>query len=115
MRLVVVVLPLVLGVHGLIPAPAAASSPDRPNILLIITDDQGYGDLGFHGNPKIRTPHLDQLGRESVRLDRFYVSPVCAATRSALLTGRYTYRTGVADSFLRRAMMHPDEVTLAEV
>ena len=67
----------------------------RPNILLIITDDQGHGDLGFNGNPKIRTPHLDQLARESVRLDRFYVSPVCAPTRASLLTGRYAYRTGV--------------------
>jgi arylsulfatase A-like enzyme len=87
----------------------------RPNVLLIITDDQGHGDLGFNGNPKIRTPRLDQLARESVRLDRFYVSPVCAPTRAALLTGRYNYRTGVVDTYLGRALMYPDEVTLAEM
>jgi arylsulfatase A-like enzyme len=87
----------------------------RPNVLLIITDDQGHGDLGFHGNPKIRTPHLDQLARESVRLERFYVSPVCSPTRAALMTGRYNYRTGVVDTFVGRALMYPDEVTLAEM
>jgi arylsulfatase A-like enzyme len=87
----------------------------RPNVVLIITDDQGYGDLGVHGNPKIRTPNLDRLAGESVRLDRFYVSPVCSPTRSSLMTGRYNYRTGVVDTFLGRSMMRPDEVTLAEM
>jgi arylsulfatase A-like enzyme len=83
--------------------------------VLIITDDQGHGDLGIHGNPKIRTPHLDQLGRESVRIDRFYVMPVCAPTRACLMTGRYNYRTRVVDTFMGRAMMDPQEVTLAEM
>jgi len=91
------------------------ASSDRPNVLLIMTDDQGYGDLGFHGNPKIRTPNLDRLARESVRFSRFYVSPVCAPTRASLLTGRYAYRTGVVDTFLGRALMYPGEVTLAEM
>ena len=90
-------------------------SPKHPNVLLIITDDQGYGDLGFHGNPQIKTPRLDALARESVRFRTFYVSPVCSPTRSALMTGRYTYRTGVVDTFRGRSMMHPDEVTLAEI
>jgi arylsulfatase A-like enzyme len=84
-------------------------------VIVIITDDQGHGDLGFHGNPKIKTPHLDQLARSSVQLQYFYVSPVCAPTRASLLTGRYNYRTGVVDTYLGRAMMHPDEVTLAEI
>ena len=87
----------------------------RPNILLIITDDQGYGDLGVHGNPKLRTPNLDRLARESVAFQSFYVSPVCSPTRASLLTGRYNYRTGVVDTYLGRSLMHPDEVTLAEM
>jgi arylsulfatase A-like enzyme len=91
-----------------------AEAARRPNVVLIITDDQGYGDLGLHGNDRIKTPNLDRLGRESVRLTRFYVSPVCAPTRASLLTGRYNYRTGVVDTYLGRAMMHPDETTLAE-
>ena len=87
----------------------------QPNVVLIITDDQGHGDLGFHGNPKISTPHLDQLAREAVRLDYFYVSPVCAPTRASLMTGRYNYRTGVVDTYIGRALMDPKEVTLAEM
>ncbi|MBI2825613.1 MAG: arylsulfatase [Planctomycetia bacterium] len=86
-----------------------------PNVLLIITDDQGFGDLGFHGNPVIKTPHIDKLAGESVELTHFYVSPVCSPTRSSLLTGRYNYRTGVVDTYLGRSMMSPDEVTLAEM
>ena len=89
--------------------------PKRPNVLLIISDDQGYGDLGFHGNPQVQTPRLDELARESARFSSFYAYPVCSPTRSALMTGRYAYRTGVVDTFRGRSMMHPDEVTLAEI
>lgn len=92
-----------------------SASPRRPNVVLIITDDQGYGDLGLHGNDKIKTPNLDRLGRESVQLAQFYVMPVCSPTRACLLTGRYNYRTGVVDTYLGRSMMHPDEVTIAEM
>jgi arylsulfatase A-like enzyme len=87
----------------------------RPNVLLIITDDQGYGDLGVHGNPKIHTPNLDRLARASVQFQSFYVSPVCSPTRASLMTGRYNYRTGVVDTYLGRSLMHADEVTLAEI
>ncbi|WP_114749873.1 arylsulfatase [Pleomorphovibrio marinus] len=90
-----------------------AQSP--PNVILIITDDQGYGDLGYHGNPHIHTPVLDQLARESIRLDQFYVSPVCAPTRSSLMTGRYSLRTGVRDTYNGGAIMAPEEVTIAEM
>ncbi len=86
-----------------------------PNILLIVTDDQGYGDFGFTGNPHIKTPHLDQLAAESVHLENFYVSPVCAPTRSSLLTGRYSLRTGVHDTYNGGAIMASEEITLAEV
>jgi arylsulfatase A-like enzyme len=94
---------------------SAAQAPTRPNVLLIVTDDQGYGDLGLHGNPRLATPNLDRLGRQSVRFDSFYVSPVCSPTRASLLTGRYNYRTGVVDTYLGRSLMHTDETTLAEM
>ena len=100
---------------AVLPAGAGAAAPERPNVLLILTDDQGYGDLGFHGNTIIRTPHLDSLARESVVLRHFYVSPVCAPTRASLLTGRYNYRTGAVDTYIGRALMHGNEVTLAEM
>ena len=85
-----------------------------PNVVFIITDDQGYGDLGFTGNPIIQTPHLDQLAKESVWLTDFHVAPSCSPTRSSLLTGRWTNRTGVWHTFFARAMMYEDEVTLAD-
>ena len=86
-----------------------------PNVILVMTDDQGYGDLGVHGNPIIKTPNLDEFARQSVEVNSFYVCPVCAPTRATLMTGRYNYRTGVTDTYLGRAMMHADEVTLAEM
>lgn len=94
-----------------------AESPvnDHPNVLLILTDDQGYADLSLHGNPYLKTPVMDSLARDSVRLDRFYVSPVCAPTRASLLTGRYHLRTGAAGVTRRREVIRPEEVTLAEL
>ncbi len=92
----------------------AAARGDRPNIVLIMTDDQGYGDFGATGNPVIHTPHLDALARGSATMSRFYVSPVCSPTRASLMTGRYNYRTRVVDTWVGRSMMEPDEVTIAE-
>ena len=86
-----------------------------PNVILIITDDQGYGDLNFNGNPNIITPALDNFAAESVRFNNFYVSPVCAPTRSSLMTGRYSLRTGVRDTYNGGAIMASSEVTLAEM
>jgi len=91
------------------------AAPERPNVVLIITDDQGYGDLSLHGNPHLATPNLDRIAQEGVRFTRFQVTPVCSPTRAGLLTGRYHYRTGVVDTYLGRSMMHADEVTLAEL
>ncbi len=87
----------------------------RPNIVLVMTDDQGWAQLGMRGDPVLKTPHLDKLAEESVELTRFYVSPVCAPTRASLMTGRYNYRTGVVDTWLGRALMAWDEVTIAEL
>lgn len=96
-------------------APALLAQPKRPNVVLIITDDQGYGDLSIHGNDKIRTPHIDSIGRDGVQFTNFHVNPVCSPTRSSLMTGRYYYRTGVVDTYLGRSMMHADEITLPEI
>ena len=85
-----------------------------PNILLIITDDQGYGDFSIHGNPHLQTPHIDKLGRDGVRFDRFYVNSFCAPTRAAVLTGRWPLRTGVHGVTHNKEAMKPSEITLAE-
>ncbi|MCC9643242.1 arylsulfatase [Rhodopirellula sp. JC740] len=91
-----------------------ADDASRPNVIVIMSDDQGVGDYGFMGNPIIRTPSLDELRTRSGLLSRFYVSSVCAPTRASLMTGRYNYRTRCIDTYLGRAMMDPAEVTLAE-
>jgi arylsulfatase A-like enzyme len=93
---------------------ARLTAADRPNVLVVITDDQGFGDLGAHGNPLVKTPHLDAFAKQSAWLKNFYVSPVCSPTRSSLLTGLYNYRTGVVDTFIGRSMMRPDVPTLPE-
>ena len=87
----------------------------RPNVILVMTDDQGYGDLGCHGNPVLKTPNLDQLYRESVRLTDFHVSPFCTPTRAALMTGRYPARTGAYRTSSGRTMLHTDERTVANL
>ena len=93
--------------------PATAGKP--PNIILVLTDDQGYGDIGIHGNDKIRTPNLDRFATEGIEFTHFYVSPVCAPTRASLMTGRYHYRSGVLETYRGGARMDGDEVTLAEL
>ena len=95
-------------------APASAQAR-KPNILLIVTDDQGWPELGVHGNPVLETPNLDRLAREGVRFSRFYCSPVCTPTRAALMTGRYPQRTGAIDTYMGRDTMAADEVTIAQV
>lgn len=87
---------------------------DKPNVLLILTDDQGWGDLGINGNPVLETPNLDALGKSSIRFDRFYVSPLCAPTRASILTGRYHLRTGTSWVTHRNEVMRASEKTIAE-
>lgn len=88
---------LVLAVLALL-APAMVTAqpvPARPNVVLIVTDDAGYGDFGSYGAPDVRTPHIDSLARDGVRLTDFYAAPSCTPTRVALVTGRYQQRTGL--------------------
>ena len=87
----------------------------NPNVIIVITDDQGYGDIGYNGNKNIITPNLDKFASESLRFNNFHVSPVCAPTRSSLLTGRYSLRTGVTDTYNGGAIMSSSEITLAEI
>ncbi|MCY4187208.1 MAG: arylsulfatase [Bryobacterales bacterium] len=87
----------------------------RPNIILVMTDDQGYGEVGAHGNSMIQTPNLDALHAESVRLTNFHVDPTCSPTRAALVTGRYSSRTGVWHTIMGRSIVHREETTFADV
>ena len=92
-----------------------SQSNQRPNVIIIITDDQGYGDLGFHGNKWVKTPAIDALAERSIRFNNFHVSPVCAPTRASLMTGRYSLRTGIRDTYNGGAIMAESEVTIAEM
>ena len=90
-------------------------APDRPNVIFIMTDDQGYGDLGYTGNPIVKTPHIDHLAGESSQLSDYHVAPTCSPTRAALLTGHWTDRTGVWHTVNGRSMLRDDEVTLGQL
>ncbi|MGQ8335306.1 arylsulfatase [Sunxiuqinia sp. A32] len=98
-----------------LPQTTQAKDVIHPNVVLIITDDQGYGDLGVNGNPHVITPVIDHFASESIRFNQFYVSPVCAPTRSSLMTGRFSLRTGVRDTYNGGATMASEEVTIAEM
>jgi len=87
---------------------------ERPNVIVILTDDQGYGDVGYHGNPHIKTPTIDSLASRGIKLTHFYVSPRCAPTRAALMTGRYPEKTGVFHVTDGGYNMAEDELTMAE-
>jgi len=90
-------------------------SQNRPNVILIMTDDQGYGDITSHGNLTLKTPNIDKIAQEGARLDNFHVSPVCAPTRASLLTGRYHIRTGVVHVKGNLDVLRSDELTIAEL
>ena len=104
---------IALGLTGV--SVLSAQPQKQPNVIMIITDDQGYGDFGFTGNPHVRTPVLDKLARQSIRFSNFYVCPVSAPTRAGLMTGRYPLRTGIRDTYNGGAMMASSEVTIAEM
>ncbi|RAJ12343.1 arylsulfatase [Arenibacter echinorum] len=86
-----------------------------PNVIIVITDDQGYGDLGFTGNPAINTPNIDRLSTQGTLLNNFHVDPTCAPTRAALMTGRYSDRVGVWHTVQGRNMLRKRETTMADV
>ena len=106
-------------IAGILAVVATARADDaaktRPNVILVMTDDQGYGDLACHGNPIIQTPHLDALYRESVRLTDFHVSPLCTPTRAGLITGQNPVRVGAWGTTWGRSLPRADAVTMAEV
>lgn len=86
----------------------------RPNIVFVLTDDQGYGDLGCHGNDIIKTPCIDDFYNESVRLEDYHVGPTCAPTRAGLMTGHYANSTGVWHTIGGRSLLRQDEWTIAD-
>lgn len=88
---------------------------EQPNVIIILTDDQGWGDLSVHGNTNISTPNIDELSASGASLDNFYVCAVCSPTRAELLTGRYSFRGGVQSTGGGGERLDMDETTIAEV
>lgn len=91
------------------------SAAEKPNIILVMTDDQGYGDINAHGHPFIKTPHLDKLHAKSVRFTDYHASPTCAPTRAALMSGMSPFKVGVTHTVLERERMAPNVKTVADV
>ena len=89
--------------------------PRSPNVIFVVTDDQGFGDIGCHGNPVLKTPNLDWMARESVQLDNHHHDPLCSPSRAALLTGQYASRNGVWHVIHGRHLLNPAAVTMADV
>ena len=104
-----------VGAAGIPLLAKSAATTRRPNVIIVLTDDQGYGDLSCHGNPVVKTPNIDRLHNESIRLTDFHVAPMCTPTRSQIMTGRDTLvnracRVCSGESFLRR-----DIPTMADI
>jgi arylsulfatase A-like enzyme len=93
----------------------AAAHAGIPNVIVVITDDQGYGDLSAHGSRRVKTPALDKFRGESTSFERFYVSPTCAPTRAALMTGLHEFRCGVSHTIMGRSLLRPGIPTLPEM
>jgi len=92
-----------------------AQDVEQPNVILVITDDQGYGDIACHGNGVIKTPSLDKLWSQSARLTNYHVAPTCSPTRCALMTGHYGNSTGVWHTTMGRSLLRKDELTIGDV
>ncbi len=91
-----------------------SANADKPNIIVILTDDQGWGDLSVHGNTNISTPNIDRLASQGMAFDRFYVCPICSPTRAEFMTGRYNPRTGVKSASRGEERLDLDETTIFE-
>jgi arylsulfatase A-like enzyme len=94
---------------------AVAQQPQRPNVVVILTDDQGWGDLSLHGNPNLSTPNIDALARDGAHVEHFYVCAVCSPTRAEFLTGRYHTRMGVHSTSTGGERFNADEQTIADL
>ena len=106
---------LLVAAVGIRPSPAADRAPPRPNVVFVLTDDQGYGDLSCHGNPVLKTPYLDKLHAESIRLTDFHVAPMCTPTRSELMTGMAALRNGAYCACSGRTFMRRGLPTMPEM
>ncbi len=106
--------PILLGFLFLSLAAIFTAAGEKPNVILIITDDQGYGDLSCHGNPVLKTPHMDQLHSESVHFTDFHVAPMCSPTRGQLMTGVDAMRNGCTAVCQGRSMMRREFPTMPE-
>lgn len=110
--------PILILVAGMVFYSCGNSHEDsfrRPNIIVIMSDDQGWGDLSINGNRNLHTPNIDYLAQTGVRFNHFYVSPVCSPTRAELLTGRYHPRSGVYSTSEGGERMNLDETTIADI
>ena len=105
------------GTHPVTGQPVAASS-SKPNFIILLTDDQGYQDLGCYGSPNIKTPRIDAMASQGIRFTNFYAQPVCGPSRKSILTGCYPVRTATS-SLKERKTPHPglasSEITVAEI
>ena len=92
---------------------ATTALATQPNVIVVMTDDQGYPELSVHGNPILKTPHLDRLHAQSLRLEDYHVSPMCAPTRGQLMTGLDAARNGATNVSSGRALLRPELPTMA--
>ena len=108
----------ICGLMILLAVGAFAQPAEKPNFIIIFTDDQGWGDLGVYGSPDIRTPNIDRLAHEGIRFTNFYAAPFCGPSRAALMTGCYPPRSSLAfnhGSKTTKTGIHPNEITIAEI
>ena len=113
LQIVITLLAILLSATSLLSAQATPET--KPNVVIVITDDQGMGDLGCHGNPVIKTPHLDDFYNDAVRFTNYHVSTTCAPTRGALMSGRHTNRLNVFHTISGRSLLFEDEVILPQI
>lgn len=115
MRLGASLLPVLVLACAIAAGPISAAEKSRPNVVIVITDDQGYGDLSCHGNPTLKTPRIDELYAQSISLGDYHVAPTCSPTRCAFLTGHWTNRTGVWHTIMGRSMLRENETTMGQL